>query len=203
MADDLKLIDDRIIHWFAQNVLVSHPKLTPIPIGLENKRLVYAGIPWVFKRFAKKLNVEQKANKILVSFSVATNPEERTVALNSLVAAPITNGVAEKISGWPNQYEYAKLLSKYKFVASPPGNGDDCIRTWEAMYLCVIPIVKRSVSMEHFKDIGLPLWILDNWQELDSQNPNSLSGLYDSMMAKPDNRALYMDYWMDKIRSTI
>ena len=41
-------------------------------------------------------------------------------------------------------------LSSYKFALSPEGNGIDCHRTWECLYLGVIPIVKKSVALSFF-----------------------------------------------------
>ena len=55
------------------------------------------------------------------------------------------------------------------------GIGADCHRTWEAMYLSIVPIVKRSAMAEHFWEIGLPLMIVDDWRELLSMTERSVS----------------------------
>ena len=55
-------------------------------------------------------------------------------------------------------------LSKHKFCISPPGNGVDCHRTWECLYLGVIPIVEKSPHMSYFDD--LPILFVDNYDNI-------------------------------------
>jgi hypothetical protein len=72
-----KYIDKKIIHWFAQNNIEYHEKITPIPIGLENLYFFQSGIPFLFK----KKNFKQKITKILYGFNINTNIKERTETL--------------------------------------------------------------------------------------------------------------------------
>jgi hypothetical protein len=53
-------------------------------------------------------------------------------------------------------------MSRYRFGVSPPGNGWDCYRTYEMLYLGVIPIVEErdSYSRELFE--GLPVILVPN-----------------------------------------
>jgi hypothetical protein len=51
--------------------------------------------------------------------------------------------------------KYIEELSKYKFAISPEGNGIDCHRTWECLYLGVIPIVIESNEMLYFNDLPI------------------------------------------------
>ncbi|MGK4301821.1 hypothetical protein, partial [Klebsiella pneumoniae] len=41
-------------------------------------------------------------------------------------------------------FDYLIDLSESYFVLSPPGMGQDCYRTWEAIFMGSIPIVKSS-----------------------------------------------------------
>ena len=43
---------------------------------------------------------------------------------------------------------YYLNLKKSKFCICPEGNGPDCHRLWESLYLDVIPICKRSIFFE-------------------------------------------------------
>ena len=52
-------------------------------------------------------------------------------------------------------------LSEYKFAISPQGNGVDCHRTWECLYLGVIPIITKSLCMSFFEE--LPILFVDNY----------------------------------------
>ena len=67
-------------------------------------------------------------------------------------------------------------MKTYKYCISPEGNGIDCYRTWESLYLKVVPICKRSVMVEYFSTI-FPIFIVDTWDNLDI---NCLEKQYDS-----------------------
>jgi hypothetical protein len=81
------------------------------------------------------------------------------------------------------------------FIASPPGNGEDCHRTWEALYLRIIPVVKRSVMTEYFKSVGLPMLLVDDWREMTSWSEDYLSETYDKLMPGFESEALWLSYW--------
>lgn len=56
---------------------------------------------------------------------------------------------------------YLNELSQYKFCLSPPGNGIDCHRHWEALMVGTIPIILRSPLDQVFDD--LPVLLVDNY----------------------------------------
>lgn len=79
---------------------------------------------------------------------------------------------------------------------SPQGNGIDCYRTWEAMYLKSIPIVQKSRHMDNFKD--LPILFTSNYKEI---TPSYLNNKYDEMLNKDYNfDKLTWSYWKNKIQ---
>jgi hypothetical protein len=64
------------------------------------------------------------------------------------------------------EYEdYLRKLKTYKYCISPEGNGIDCYRTWEALYMKTIPICKRSILVEEFAKT-FPIYIVDDWKDL-------------------------------------
>ncbi len=189
----IEKIDEKITKWYSQNVLISHPKIVTIPLGIENLYYYQNGIIKYFNKFKK---TKKQKNKILFGFNINTNPEERRPAYENIRK----NNYAEKITGWPNPKEYLKLLSKYKFVLSPPGKGVDCIRTWEAMYLNVVPIVKRSKLTTYYEEIGLPIWVVEEWSELDNLNNELIQKKYNSLKNKFNNPAIHIDYWANEMK---
>lgn len=195
-AKDASYIDQKIIRWFAQNVTIKHPKITPIPIGLENLHFYQNGVTTFFTNIRRQL--PEKAAKIFYHFKVRTNPRERQTALDSIKDHPLTETLENKL---PPRL-YLRSLSSCMFVVSPPGNGVDCHRTWEALYLGVVPIVKRSAGMEYFKTLGLPILIIDDWRELETWDENKLRQIYTQMTKEADWRPLFMDYWEKEIRKT-
>lgn len=186
---DLKYIDDKIIKWFAQNVITRHSKLIPIPIGINNKYWYNLSSPSLYDKY-RKIKYTQK-NKIIFGFSINTNPKERQIAYDYLIRSKI----ADKIRGRNYPKTYMELIKKYKFIAAPNGNGLDDPRRWQALYFDIIPIVTRSVAMEFFKDSGLPFYIIDSWNDLDKLEEKDLDRIYNEMMAKKNYAPLFIDYW--------
>ena len=66
-----------------------------------------------------------------------------------------------KIEDMPNVYERHR---KYFFWLSPRGRGLDCHRTWEALYLDIIPIVWNTTLNTLYED--LPILIINDHKEL-------------------------------------
>jgi hypothetical protein len=56
-------------------------------------------------------------------------------------------------------------LGKSYFVVSPNGNGVDCHKTWEALYLKTIPIVTKSINVDFYLDY--PIIVIDSWSDFD------------------------------------
>ena len=188
----VQYIDDRLIHWFAQNVCVTHPKITPIPIGLENLYYASHGMIDDFQRL--RLHETSKKDKILFGFTIATNPAERQPPYAILKR----HAFADELQ-YVHSRRYRQVLNTYKFVASPPGNGIDCHRTWEAIYLHVVPIVKASVMTHAFANY--PIWIVDDWHELSKYDDKQLNWKYAMIMNRTfDQKKLWMDYYIELIR---
>jgi hypothetical protein len=187
------IMSSTVIHWFAQNTQITHPKITPLPIGLENKWYFLHGIPSYFDRLRR--HVVRKKNLILYKFTVQTNPPERTRALEVLNMHPLSTTFTD----WRESFAYLNTLQDNTFVASPPGNGEDCHRTWEAMYLRTIPIVKRSALADYFVSLDLPIIVIDDWSELQKFTTHTLEELYTAMEPKFNNPALWSDFWKTKI----
>lgn len=185
--------DDRIIRWFAQNLLAPHPKIEAVPIGLENRWLHANGDVRDFDRLRSRMWA--KTNRILYAFNVGTNPGERGPALAALERSRVADAPR-----WTVSAAYRKILAGYRFVASPPGNGFDCHRTWEALYLGTVPIVKRSRFFEAFPE--LPALIVDDWREVSAWDEDYLQLSYERLQPKIASCPyLWMDYWVGKIRS--
>jgi hypothetical protein len=192
-----RYIDSKIIRWYAQNVNVKHDIVTPIPIGLENLHHNKNGRVVLFEIY-KNLHIS-KSNTILFGFNVHTNPLERQKALDVLNIHPC----AIKIDKWRGPKGYLETLSKHKFVASPEGNGIDCHRTWEAMYLGVIPIVTRSILSEYFYNLGLPILLISNWGEVEDFDMEYLSRFYEEHSDRFLSKYIWADAWLECFSSGI
>lgn len=186
---------NKVLKWYGINVVTSSPKVIPLPLGIENKHYYVLGIPSIFDAVIK--NPPTKKNRIFYGFTVSTNKEERAPALAALMKHPL----AETITRWLNFKQYLPLLATYKFVASPPGSCVEGHRTWDALYIGSVPIVKSSITTEYFKKIGAPIHVVKNWEELDALDEVKLEELFTSIKANGDRSVLYIDYWIDKIKN--
>ena len=80
----------------------------------------------------------------------------------------------------------------FMFELSPLGQGLDCHRTWEAMILRTIPIIRKS-SIHHLFD-DMPVIQVDDWTQLltlPDQNFNTF--------VKKNEHKLELKYWIDII----
>lgn len=180
---------------FVQNLaepIASH--VFPLPIGLENLHYHTNGETAHFVQL--RLRSEYKAPKILVGFNVDTNPNERIPALEW---ARLSDTCTEISKIGP--LDFREALAAHMFALSPPGNGLDCHRTWESLYLRTVPIVKRSYAMEYFSRLGLPLFIVDDWKELSSLTPEQLVEIYQSKRPGFENEWLWSPRWLRMIRN--
>lgn len=189
-----KYIDDKIIHWFAQNLMFKHEKCTPLPIGLQLR--MYDNKNAVIESIKKQINNTQKNTSIFYAFSDDTNPN-RLIALNHLSNSKISTKPEKKL----DKDEYYNEVSRHMFNASPEGNGVDCNRTWETLYLGSIPVLEKSINSEYWKIVGLPVLIIDSWKDIELFDNIQLNNIYSELKNNPNLSPLYMDYWIKEIHS--
>jgi hypothetical protein len=90
------------------------------------------------------------------------------------------------------------MQSNYQFVLSPHGAGLDCHRTWEALLLGCIPIVKTAKLNDLFTD--LPVIVVNDWREI---SPVLLKESIHKLR-QPNNgiNKLLMRYWKKQITAS-
>ncbi|MCA9770368.1 hypothetical protein KC460_03290 [Candidatus Dependentiae bacterium] len=186
----VKYLDDhKLIAWFGQNALIIHPKLFPIPIGLANRYWPHGNIS-ILKQITSE--TYEKRYLAYLNCTINTNISERK-KVYQLFAQQSFCFVA---SGCTYE-DYLRSVACSCFTFSPPGNGLDCHRTWEALYVGSIPIVKRSLMDAVFDD--LPVIIIDDWAQVTKE---FLESEYQKMQLKSCNmEKLYADYWFDLIKN--
>lgn len=153
------LDDEKILAWFGQNVEgCVHPKLHPIPIGLGN-------FCWPHGKVGLLMNVREDFRKspkqhfLYMNFNKKTNINLRSDVYNYFVREPYCF-----VSGQKGMKEYFSDIANSLFVLSPRGNGLDCHRTWEALYLGAFPVVISSSLDPLFSD--LPVVIVKDWKDV-------------------------------------
>ena len=90
--------------------------------------------------------------------------------------------------------DYLMALGSHKFVLSPRGNGLDAHRTWEALLVGAIPIVRASALNPLYE--GLPVLVVREWSEV---TPDLLRGfLHNYTLRRPlyQYERLFADWWI-------
>jgi hypothetical protein len=203
----IKFIDcDKIIHWYSQNCIIDHPKITRIPIGLDYHTLSQCNYKWGPQK--SPINQEYELTNIKNNskpfwqrkikcysnfhFSFYKFGQDRIDAMNKIPKNLMFYEEKEvpRLESWERQ-------SEYSFVISPHGNGLDCHRTWEALILGCIVIVKTSGLDPLYND--LPVLIVNDWQDV---NKNLLEDTIDNFKEKQFNYSkISLDFWMNKIKT--
>lgn len=186
------LEDEKILGWFGQNAEeIIHPKLHPIPIGLEN-RYNKNGNPDVVRQSTRIFKNSEKKSLLYMNFAIQTSPTERTKVYRTFETKPYC-----KVAPSKPYIQYLQDLAETKFTLSPRGNGLDCHRTWESLYLGAIPIVRTSVSDSLYD--GLPVLIIQSWDEVTEE---FLEEKYQEIYNEPHTLdRMYIDYWLQQIEA--
>jgi hypothetical protein len=198
----------KIIHWFSQNLVTSHPKMTKIPIGLDYHTMTSSDM------WGKSISsLEQESILIKMRNSALPFSERRPIIYSNFHFNIYTKYATDRrdaISQIPqnliyyepnkiNRYDTWVNQTEFAFVASPHGNGLDCHRTWEALCLGCIVIVKTSPLDELYKD--LPVLIVKEWENITE------SLLLDTIENFKNSKFLFekltLEYWMNKITNVL
>lgn len=181
----------KLIHWYAQNCLLKHKKISNFPIGLEDRWRHNNGIIQDFIKLRKKK--VNKISRILYGFSVNNNIMVRKPAQQTLGKLSITDYYYE------TSRVYRKKLINYMFVACPEGNGIDTHRFWEALYLNVIPVITNKNFYSQFEN--LPILAINKWADLGSYSEDDLNSFYQKNQHKFKLiKYIWIDYWKKHIK---
>jgi hypothetical protein len=207
-SDDefLKFIEDaRIIHWFSQNGVRSHPKFTRMPIGLDYHTLASGRPHWwgpvstpiqqeeLLEAIAKTAKVRKPLIYCNFHFNLTTpHSYDRRDALKK-IPPKLLHMEAQpqpRMNSWTTQATCA-------FVASPYGGGFDCHRTWEALALGCIPIVK-SCGLDPLYE-KLPVLIVKRWSDINGRLLEDTKKKFKDSFNNIEK--LRLEYWINLINS--
>lgn len=191
------------VHWFTQNCTLKHPKVTPIPIGMDYHTISFA-VPCVnqelilYNIYERSQPFHNRIPKCYGNFHFNMDGKyytsDRYDCFNNVEKNLVDyeENMVNRDRTWLNQ-------TKYAFVLSPAGGGYDCHRTWEALLLGCIPIVKRfNIPLEEIYD-DLPVLIVDKWSDI---NEDLLIKTIDNFKNRTfKTEKLTLKYWKDKIYS--
>jgi hypothetical protein len=136
--------------------------IIPLPIGIANSFWKWGNLDI----FDEVLNtdIDKKSNFIYANFTRVGGIRDvnriKCYTKCKLEYIPFVEDMGYK--------DYLNTLKTYKYCISPQGNGIDCYRMWESLYLKVIPICIRSPLIDYFSEL-FPIYIIDDWYDLNCE----------------------------------
>ena len=218
-ASHLILSSPKVLHWFCQNLVSDsgdkslnpkrlNPKVTPMPIGMDYHTMSQNVSGW-----GPRMTPKAQEDEILELIKTRSKPlSERQCKIYSTFHFELSRGdrreAYEHIPKDLIDYENGKVSRRethirqmdYAFVASPYGGGPDCHRTWEALVLGCIPIIKRGKIDALFEndEYTLPVLLVEKWsdvtEELLKETIQKFSK-YEPFHSLPE---LSLKYWVNK-----
>jgi hypothetical protein len=188
-------IPDNVKHWFVANCDIIDDRVTAIPFGIYGNKDKLESANAIFE-----YNKEIKRDKgLYVNFQFYTTDRFRLYRhfmenFNGMVTCE-----REKTFD-----HFLDQLASHKFVLCPPGNGLDCYRTLEAIYMGAIPVLQNRLGcIAPYLTLKYPMLFYPNLFMLD---PYRLDEMYDNMMenweGNIDLTTVKWPYWEKRIRDS-
>lgn len=181
-------IPSNVKKWFLVNSMTKHDSIQGIPLGvgkdaasqiynvasegIEKQEYVYAN--W------QNHTLERSDLK---NFLIQTNPSWCTIRHEAI--------------GFE---DYLRELARHMFVFCPEGNGIDCYRLLEAIYLGCTPIVKRSPTTEYLED--LPIMMVDSFYDVNLSMLKKYSNMVVSHLEPRNVDKAKLSYWKKRIEES-
>jgi len=180
------LLNPYLKHWYAQNVNFDFPKLTSIPIGLEDIFFSRTNVSKILE-----LSQQKPKKKHLIYINCGNTHPSRPTMLKKLIDMGYKTFPR---TSWDN---YIDIIAESKFVFCPRGNGIDTHRFWETYAANSIPIILKKYYIERdFPDATM--LVINDVSELTpeflEQKYNELSKVYNY-----DKKYLSIDYWQSSL----
>ena len=205
-----KIADHEMVkHIFAENWYDEpHPKVTQVPIGISYKDIFLGKLYPALHHIEKNMTLNKdKPLKVLCNAHKKTYPkpfsgyiDDRKDMIDQLKDSSVIDFCTDKhnfssitlITCWKKHEHYA-------FELSPSGNGLDCHRTYEAIILNTIPIVRSNTLDPIFKENKLPVVIVKEWNEVTQDNLKIWHEQYKDWFSEENKRKVRVEYWKDLI----
>lgn len=197
-----------LLKWFIQNTQIqNHAKIIQLPIGLDYHTI--SNNPNHIWKSNEEGYLPKDQECILIeliqkmkpfyerNFSIYCNFTEsndrfgqRKSAFNEIPCDLISfnQTFTKRTQNWKN-------ITQYAFVLSPFGIGMDCHRTWEALCLGAIPIIKAPNFQKMFEN--LPVLIVNEWSEITRELLDKTIKEFKTRQFKYEK--LTLKYWVNLI----
>ena len=166
-------------------------KVHAIPVGLENLYRLTNGFPWVFAGEAD-FSPNYRPESVFACFKISTNPHIRSRVREQIMESR-HRFCDERLA----PMVFSEMVKRAKFVVSPPGNGLDCHRTWESIYLGAVPVILSGTLAPKLVD-NLPILEVQSYSEFLELSEHELDDMYETIRRSSTQMA-YMPYWVREL----
>lgn len=190
-------------NWYAQNMVAEHPKLHQIPIGMDYHTMWEKPGVWglaqqspiaqeqiLIKTLANAQDFSDRFFAGYCNWHFAIDRGDRQECFQKIdkSISLIEKNHLPRVTSWQRQ-------AQCMFVISPEGAGIDCHRTWEAILLGCIPVMKKNRFSKLLN--RLPVVLLDDWAEF---NPTHMIQQVNRLQTDKFNfTTLFLKHWEEKI----
>ena len=174
--------------WYAINPTINHCDLIAIPLGLKTHKGAYLEPQYMTEWFAANINILRENKK---KYNIYCNWNNTNISRNTIISNLTANKLDFTYDSNISFNEYITRMSQHRFVISPPGNGIDCHRTWEALYVGCIPIVIKN---DIYNNWNLPIIQVNDFSDV---TQDLLESYY---LPATDNNILTIEYWKNLIK---
>ena len=96
---------------------------------------------------------------------------------------------------------YIKELSNYSFNLCPEGNNFESHRIWESLIFKTTPVVINNTVNQNFYNMGIPLIMLDSWNDLVDLEIKDLQKINKKNLDKNYEIFVNLNFWKSQIIS--
>ncbi len=171
-------------HWFSVQCATKHPKLTAMPVGIDRRDL---------PALLAAPKAEHRDILCLANFQ-ARNFERLHLQRWAQTQPWITTQAWDSQTPAVSMATYFATVGRSRFVLSPPGRGWDCYRTYEALALGAIPIVRRQAPLSDVVET-LPVLMVDDWRDVTQARLKAFEPPHWNL------DAMTLRYWTERIQA--
>lgn len=181
-------IPKNVKRWYCTNCCINEPNVEGLPFGISD-----SGGNTQFYDFYKNVELKSKSKLLYVNFQFYTN--ERIDLFKYFYGC--NNVTVEKDKLFEH---YMDQLNQHHFCLCPVGNGIDCYRIWEALYMGCIPIIELHPGFIFLHDTRLPILVVDNFYRITNKSlTNFLNANTDQLELLWQSPYMRFSHWKNKI----
>jgi len=165
-------IPNQVVKWFLVNCEVKDERLIPIPFGIfgNKKQLDNANLIDIRRQLSK-----ERKKLLYCNFQFYTTDRYR-------IFKYLKDRFPDRIT-FKHECSFDEFLddlATHKFVLCPTGNGYDCYRTLETIYMGAIPILEHKMgAVEPYLELAYPFLIMPSLFAID---PVMLDTVYEKII---------------------